>query len=98
MALTVIRVVLPVIRVILSIVRIVLPVVRVVLPIVRCTLGVVEYTFIPYRHGLVVRRRVFRLLVSQGFWHGIFVPLSSHCVQSARVLMCRPKPGPSASI
>ena len=73
-------------------------VIRVVLPVVHCTPGMVGYTFIPYRHNLVVQRRVRRLLVSWGFWHGIFIPLPLHCVQSTQVPMCCPKPGLSASI
>ena len=72
--------------------------VPVVLLVVRRTPGVVGYTFIPYRHDLVVRRRVRRLLVSWGFWHGIFVPFPLHCVRSAQVPMCYPKPGLLASI
>ena len=61
-------------------------------------LGVVGHTFIPYCHNLIVWLRVRRLLISWGFWHGIFVPLPLHCVQSAQVPMCCPKPGLLASI
>ena len=62
--------------------KFVVRVICVVLPVVLCTSGVVGYTFIPYRHDLVVRLCVRRLLVSQGFLHGISVPLPLHCVQS----------------
>ena len=78
--------------------KFVVRVIPVILLVVHCTPGVVGYTLIPYRHDLVVQLCVQRLLVSRGFPHGISVPLSLHCERSAQVPMCRPKPGPSASI